>query len=459
MKHFKKIILLVLLLPLFLCGCKNENSTPIIQNLDYSENVTSFLNADQGFYRTKTVTITQNSVEDFTYIIKDNFQLYHLRMDISAFSSKVNGGSDLPLTQVVLNEIENGLKVFEQNNKNVIIRFAYDPGFDGNANCEPSENVMLNHIEQICSVLNKFPALITAVEVGLIGPWGEMHTSSIISTGVISRVVDKFLKNTTELAILVRTPKMIYDYLGITIDEIDSYEIPQASPAYRLGVFNDGYLGSDSDLGTYSDREKEIEFISKQTNHLPFGGEVTRPQSSLHDIDICLPEMEKINLSYLNYEWNDAITQQKWMEQKYTASSGNRQNFFNKSAYEFISSHMGYRFILNNSSFTLEKELLTISLDITNVGFGSLNKTKLLDVIFVDSLNNVETFSCGTFNELLTCKKQVNISSLTSGLYNVYFKAYSLTSENEKGYELRLANNLFNENLKANLIPLFIFTC
>ena len=33
---------------------------------------------------------------------------------------------------------------------------------------------------------------------------------------------------------------------------------------YLLGIYNDGYLGSDTDLGTFTDRKKEVAFLGEK---------------------------------------------------------------------------------------------------------------------------------------------------------------------------------------------------
>lgn len=77
------------------------------QDLDYTECIENYLNPDQGFYRTACISVTPTIVEDKSYIIKDDFQIYHLCMDISAFSSVVNNNQDLPLTDSAISQIEN----------------------------------------------------------------------------------------------------------------------------------------------------------------------------------------------------------------------------------------------------------------------------------------------------------------------------------------------------------------
>ena len=313
--------------------------------------------------------------------------------------------------------------------------------------------MILKHISQICSVLNKFPITVTAIEAGMVGPWGEMHSSILANSSTISKIIGKFLNNTSKIPILVRTPKMIYDYLEISIQDIDNYNIQSNSKAYRLGLFNDGFLASESDLGTYTDREKDIEFISKQTEHLPFGGEVTGTTSNLHDIDKCLPEMFKLNLSYLNYEWNDEIVTTKWQNQLYDENAGNDSLYYGKTAYNYIKDHMGYRFVLKNSTFTYSGlyDNLKISLKIDNVGFGNLNKSKNMIAYFVREDGVVEKVALvGSFNGENEITFNINISTLT-GNYAVFLAINSLQNGNFC-YPIRFANDLWNNSLKANHI-------
>ena len=90
--------------------------------------------------------------------------------------------------------------------------------------------MILRHIEQICSVLDNYDNTITAIETGIIGSWGEMHTSTIATPANISAVIDAFLSHTVGLPILARKPKMIYDYLHTTLDEIDDFSIEKPTP-------------------------------------------------------------------------------------------------------------------------------------------------------------------------------------------------------------------------------------
>jgi len=421
-----------------------------VQSLDYSETLDVILNPDQGFYKPVNIKLTTDFSLNASNLLDVDYQLYHLRMDIGAFSQKVNGESDIELTTDCLNGIDSLLRTYLNAEKNVIIRFAYV--FEREYNKEASEEYIFKHIEQLCPILNRYPLTITAIEAGMVGPWGEMHSSDIVSPEIISKIIDKFLKSTDDIPILVRTPKMIYDYLGIDINDLDSYDIDKSSLVSRLGLFNDGYLASDTDLGTYTNREKEIEWLSNQLYNLPFGGEVTGSNSNLHDITKCLPEMFKMNLSYLNYNWNYDITQDKWQKQKYTSKCGEDKLYYGKTAFEYIKNHLGYRLVLKKSKLYYNEKLNNLKgkLELKNVGFGNFYRTKNIDIYFVKDDKLALTYSVGKYNGEDVIEYDLDVSML-NGEYQIYIGINS--KDNGKTvYPIKFANNLYNENLRANLI-------
>ncbi|MDE6667702.1 MAG: DUF4832 domain-containing protein [Clostridia bacterium] len=417
--------------------------------LPYEESTEAINNPDQGFYRPIYVRVKEDGATYNKNIVNASTQLYHLRIDISDFSAAVNGSADKPLTDKSLEDLNSLLSYLKEKEKNAVVRFAYDPSYGGAKDKEPAKEIILKHIQQVCPILNKYQATVTAIEAGLIGPWGEMHSSKIANAEYISPIIETFLTNTANLPVLVRTPKMIYNYLGIKLADIDGYEISATDKAYRLGLYNDGYLGSDSDLGTYTDREREIEFLSKQTNHLPYGGEVVIPNSPLHDIETCLPEMFKINLSYLNIEWNNQVID-KWKSTVYTAKCGDEKIYYGKTAFEYIQNRMGYRFVVTNSKLQY-KDKFTANLTLKNLGFGNLNKTKYAKLLFVDGSGEVKlTKQVEDFTGAESVSYSADLN-LAGGKYEVYLCLYGEEVDGKPTYALQFANkDIWNATLKAN---------
>lgn len=451
---FKKFILTAVAAILGVISCVFVTACKPAQGI-YTESTQKINNPDQGFYRPIYVKVTDDGVTYNKNIVTASTQLYHLRTDISVFSGAVNGNADKPLSQAALDGLDELLSYLKSKDKNAIVRFAYAPNFGDMKDAEPAQEVILQHIGQVSPILNRYESTITAIEAGLIGPWGEMHSSQIANAEHISPIIETFLSNTSDIPVLVRTPKMIYNYLGITVDEAETYSIDASNKAYRLGLFNDGYLGSNNDLGTYTNREKDIAFLGKQNEHLPYGGEVVVPDSPLHDIEACLPEMNQIHLSYLNVEWNNQVID-KWKNGTYTKACGNDKIYYGKTAFEYIENHMGYRFVLTNSALSYTKKLnrLSVTLTLKNVGFGNLNRTKNAKLLLVnENGETVYSTSVGNFSECAKYTCDADLNAELSGKYDVYLCLYGDEYEGTPLYSLQFANDgLWNEALKANKI-------
>ncbi len=460
------MIAIVSLLTLTGC-CEKHDDEPIIliQDLDYSDGIELTYNPDQGFYRAKVFTVRcdgifydegQKSAIEYDFNHYEN-QLFHLRMDISAFSKENNGIGDIELTTKALDDLNELLNNLKNAQKNAVIRFCYCPDFGSASDKEPSLEMMKKHINQISSVLNKYESSITAIEAGMIGRWGEMNGSAITKdSAVVNEILGTWLSCTNSFPILTRQPQHIYDFLGLTYEQAMNYNIEESDKAYRLGIFDDSYLGSESDLGTFNhNRSREIEWISKQTSHLPFGGEASysSEEKSLHRIeDRCLENMNTLNLSYLNYHYNNNVTDY-WKSQTYSAEMGSDSAYYGMSVYEYIAKHFGYRFVLNKSTFKYEQNSkLEITLQLKNVGFGNLTKTKDLQLIAENNVGEIvlrQNVGSFTGEQIVV---NTNLGDLSKGEYKFYLAICSLEEDNIT-YPIAFSNSgLFNNTLKANYV-------
>ena len=146
-----------------------------------------------------------------------------------------------------------------------------------------------------------------------------MHSSKI-ATDKNNAIIFKFwLENTKDIPILGRYPKAIFTYFNKSIAEMEKFEIRKDNIAYRLGIFNDCFLSSFNDFYTYTNRSREIKWLSTINNHLPFGGEICKDYN-LSNLENCLPEMNNLSLSYLNKQFNQSVIINKWQNIKYNSS-------------------------------------------------------------------------------------------------------------------------------------------
>lgn len=403
-------------------------------------------NPDCGFYQPISFSLKPDGIK---YSLKGDLErnnLLHLRMNLSAFKES-------EITPESLNDLGKLLSELRQNSVNAIIRFAYD-GFNGNKDVEAPMNLILRHIEQIGSVVKDFPDVLTAVEVGMIGPWGEMHSSAIATKDNFNALIAAWLKNTNNTTpVLARRPKMIADYLGINVKELENRIANKDTDEYRLGVFNDGYLGSANDLGTYVNRDIEIKWLSNQAAHTPFGGEVTVPGSKYNKIDFAAKEMYLTHTSYLNELWNDKVIAE-WKNTIYDEKAGTDKKYYGKTAYEYIRDHMGYRFTISDIVLPIKPDKgIKIKFNITNDGFGNLLKNKKCELLFVGNdnthivptnINPMQWYTGNTYT-VETTVDQV----LANGNYTVYLRLRDPQGDMTR-YCVAFANGTYNFDLQAN---------
>lgn len=415
------------------------------RTVKYKESIDTFDNPDCGFYQPVYIKCDVNgssSIPD-RYLTYNN--LLHLRIDISCFSKKTNNEADMLISQSALNALEEEFKKIQKSSATAIVRFAYDQ-FDGEKNMEPSIDMMKEHIKQFTSLINQYHKIITAVEFGLVGPWGEMHSSDIANQDTYNQLIDVYLDSTSdEIAILLRRPKFVYQYYGYTLQTLDTYNVSNQ----RLGVYNDGYLGSATDLGTYDDREKEINWLSKINEILPYGGEVTVPDSQYNRLNNSVTEMFDTNLSYLNESWNDTVVN-RWKETTYT---GDDLLYKDSSEFTYIQNHLGYRLVLRNLIYSFNNDNLNLSVNIENVGFGNLIKEKNIYIILKNEENiyvfNINQFS--TYNFECT----IDLSEIKNGEYEVYLSIADCDDHNM--LSIRFGNeNMWDEDIHSNKLNIKI---
>ncbi|MCM1131798.1 MAG: DUF4832 domain-containing protein [Anaeroplasma bactoclasticum] len=380
--------------------------------ITYKESIDEFSNPDCGFYEPVYIKCRTDGVSNISNNHLKYNALLHLRIDVSIFSGKVNGSKDIAFTPAMLNDLDEMFHKIDEASSCVIVRFAYDPNFNGSKDMEPEIPMMEKHIESLKPLFLKYEKMITAVECGLVGPWGEMHSSKIANQETYNKLIDSYLKVLpNSLHLLVRRPKFLYSYYGYTLSTLNEFSVQDC----RLGVYNDGYLGSANDLGTYDNREIEVEWLSKINEECSYGGEVTIPNSTYNELNNAVEEMYKLHLSYLNLRWNDQVVK-RWQEKKYTGSD---PLYKSSTEFDYIKNHLGYRFVLENLIYNEDDNKLNLKLKVTNVGFGNLVKAKNAYIVLQ---NEKHTYTFEFENvDTKHLNFQIDKKGIASGEYRIYF--------------------------------------
>ena len=503
-----KKLIIALGLVIICFGCKSEitslpnnksvSQTVLFESEDLDDCNEVIFNPDMGFYSTIKIPVTQSGISNKSEIISEikekavplkgaypkeekdlwgiSYNLIHLEFDISAYSKAVNGKEDIfYLSTEALNDVREILSAFRGSGKTAIVRFAYDPDIKGNKNKEPSNfNVILNHVKQIAEVYSEYADVLTAIECGMIGPWGEMHSSfyavSVEKEGrwhpdyYLVQVMHEYLEGlkSVQIPFLVRQPKFIYAYLFTYYDiqydfKLDSKNesypktIPSYTPKvgtdmYKLGLYNDGYLGSESDSGTYKGpvRSDEIEFLSAFTNHTPYGGELIGNYGIENGGTVSVENFANVHVSFLNIGWNRKFFY-----------GFNSLNYADESLFQYLYKHLGYRYLLKEVSITEESSRAEVGMNFSfeNSGFANLpyHRAKKLFLYFIptgtDVTGNEKEVSSSSelFKGQETLNVTADVSALKDGTYDVYVKLADTNGD----YVLRPSNTTWNSKLNA----------
>ncbi|MGM9550801.1 MAG: DUF4832 domain-containing protein [Clostridia bacterium] len=399
-----------------------------------------------GFYHIIGYTLSEEytNSDNFVYSVKSYTEpLVLIEINLKNYRNSEIGEKGLSM----LNDI---LSAWEQSPKHtkLILRFLYD--WDGTAFAtEPdSLQTVLKHMEQLSQLVNRYKGTIYIMQGCFIGAWGEMHNSKFANLHSIKTLMNRLNELIDpSIYLSVRTPSL---WRGITnlyeVPENFSLSMKENTIAKRLGLFNDGILGSETDLGTYGNtlkkdanspshkgiRKEELEFQNRLCLYVPNGGEVIY-NSNLSELESAAMALRKMHISYLNADYDSRVLEQ-WKK-----SIWNGRDVFNGSdGYSYIKAHLGYRYLIDSckikKSMLINKDF-TLSIIVKNVGFS--NALKPFDVSL--SLINEETGDCTTlpFNMDLqsiyggskkTFTEKLPVKELKKGNYLIYFSVKDKTS-------------------------------
>lgn len=476
----------------------------LLQDLDYADHRETFYRPDCGFYVPQVLHLKPEGTSPIT---KPYGRFLHLRAELSAFSSRapiaVNGsdttwGTSGPLTESALDALRETFQSIRQNGGTVIVRFCYDPWYNGISNTGPAQSVVLGHVLQLAQVLSEYADVITALEMGMYGAYGEMHSDTSITYERVAESINLMLRNTPpELKIVTRTPKYAASVLGIENRGVDfNIESPaflkmaaaKGDTLYRLGIFNDGYLGTQYDYGTWDAscetgicREEGVAWLEKYGVNTPYGGEALTTASGYDTIntpEFLSYEGFRTHTSYLNIQWNDKLIG-SWKNVQFQKTDFEYDSTV--TGFKYIEDHLGYRFVLRKSEVMDSVSVggnFQAALQIQNVGFGNLTRSVQTSLVLKDDSGNVQSLPLSDVDFQAVHGRTVSVSGgdttlsfdgtndltlnvrlpegLSPGRYAAYLK---VASENDS-LSIRFANDSaqYDSSLRGNLIGNFVLT-
>ena len=322
------------------------------------------------------------------------------------------GGADIPLDEAALANVRQTLANARANGAQGILRFSY--AWDDTIGSEPADPAVIRtHIAQLGAVLREFPDVVYAVEGGMFGPWGEMNYSGYASAERSVPIMNAWLEELPPTAaLLVRSPCYLLWHAGMTSSDFDAAtgEGRLAYPgADRLGMYNDGYLGSMSDLGTWHGnpppksgltREMGVRWLATRQGGIPYGGEfgycgltwVTNRGPLCNPNLNIVEEWYRTHLTYLR-DFGEHQSIAKFLSTLQLDSSLTNfpgaprlDEWLGRDLRSFVRAHLGYRFVARGFEMpaTVRRgRELRFSLAIENTGFNDIHWPTKAALLFV----------------------------------------------------------------------------
>lgn len=415
----------------------------------YAESAAEISNPYIGWYEIHRYTLSDTASADLSTIrsmvYKPGLELLEINLQNYAAS---------PLSDSALQALDGLLAAWRSTGRQLIVRFLYD--WDGNAReREPgSLDQILTHMTQTAEVVNQYTDCVYILQGLFIGSWGEMHGSNYEGYEqmlTLIRHLDSVVSE--DIFLSVRTPKQ-WRTLSGSPEPLTSGQAFAASLPSRLGLFNDGMLGSSTDLDTYWDpndpdsipltgkltRTEEIAFQNQLCNYVPNGGEVVI-DNPYNDFEAASADLRSSHVSYLNRSYDKNVLD-KW--QASTCTEDSPYNGMN--GLHYISAHLGYRYVIRDSDFSHEhpmKKNAVLTVTLENVGFSPcyrpfdvsllLRHTDTQEIYQEPIQTDTRAWIPGITNQL---EIPLDLHSYPAGSYELYLKV----SDPLTGFTVSLAN-------------------
>ncbi|RZM31000.1 MAG: DUF4832 domain-containing protein, partial [Sphingomonas sp.] len=297
-----------------------------------------FPNPERGFYLPVESDLAGLSPREVATAYAKGYRLIYVRIDLEPYR-------DRALPRALLDRLDSAFAIARREGVKLIVRASYnephgETGYQ-QAQDAPLDRV-LDHLNALAPVWKRNGDVIAFVQAGLIGAWGEWHTSSngLTAVGPRTRIRDALLAAAPDdRFVQFRYPPYLIDWTP-RLPSIES----AMSGRFRIGFHNDCFLASRTDVGTYDEdparRRSQQAYTDRLGDLAPFGGETCNPaddagatpRTRCADIRA---DGARFNLTYLNASYYRRLFHDRWTHEGCMAE---------------VTRKMGYRIVLSGVS-------------------------------------------------------------------------------------------------------------
>lgn len=340
-------------------------------------------NPYQGFYQIHGYLLTPDvSADNLQNQLQEDYK-HHTADPLTLIEINLRRYQNQDLDQSALEQVDQILSFWEEKQFQIILRPLYD--WDGKSSeTEPHTVEQIEaHMDQLAPIINGHKQAVFSMQGIFVGDFAEMHSTPYMENSTLIRLMKHLAEVTDpEIYLAVRTPA----HRRIILDSMETdlgTDAHSGSLPARIGLFNDGMLGSGNDLGTYGDiplqdsqspsdklvREDELSYQNVLCRFVPNGGEVTL-DNPFNDIENAITDLRTMHVSYLNSEHHAEVLD-KWKNSTVTTDDA----WNHTDGYTYVQAHLGYRFSyedLSSEAFDFwNDDTLQLAIQVHNSGFSN----------------------------------------------------------------------------------------
>jgi len=320
---------------------------------------------------------------------------------------------DKPISQEKLDWLQRDLDLMRKYGFKCLLRFAYQRG-DVKG---PEIKWVLHHIEQLKPIVEKNSDMIFILQAGFIGLWGEWHSDTHHSdlqsrAKIMTKILELLPKDRfTQLRVPKYKLMMIPLMENRPFQEVTERTAFTLQPEARIGFNNDGVLAGPTHGDTWPEEphfgsEKNPEFAraTRESAWTPTEGELYWSDEAWDGVEKTGKGVDGFNaIKYLRLQhfvcfslvhsysqrqgapfsmdrWQSrALTTEKLKAQNLPISDGYFSDVYgnpvDRSEFEYIRDHLGYRLELQEARFTdnlKQGQNMHVEIDLINRGFSTL---------------------------------------------------------------------------------------
>jgi hypothetical protein len=414
-------------------------SAQLTSTITYSPTAIVINNPERGFYRhTETHSSGYTNLDQTTL---NGFRSNNTTLILRVFY--LENFISTPISSTYLNAMQADFNKIRNAGLKCVVRFAYSDS-ENSKNRDASKAQILSHILQLKPLLETNADIISVMQAGFIGSWGEWYYTDYFginptATDYTNRkeVIDAILSALPNSRMIqLRTPLLKQKTFNTTTALTQSQAYNNSNIA-RVGHHNDCFLASPDDFGTYSNVSSEYTYLAQETKYTPMGGETCAVNEPRSACPTALSEMEKFHWSYLNLDYNPNVI----------------SGFQSGDCFKDIQNRLGYRFELVSGLFPQTATIgstMNITLKIKNNGFAALYNPRMAYLVFRNTSDNQEYAITLNTNPRLwasgvtqTITENLTLpADIVAGNYKLYLKIPDSNEALSKRpeYSIRMAN-------------------